>query len=876
VAGRADLDYAAMTASTRAQEVAIRPVNTSKAYDPKKIEFLRFCDAVFEDEPEPGRYFVTRRKAFMFVWYHAHRPKRSSGSVRNRASGEVGDDVTHVADERQVPPLNTDEYRQLLDTYGGDNLNENEALPDEAVAPPNCLGDSQVRAYSGAVRDVWADQHRRGINPLFWDGDINNIGLKSLMRLIRSREARVKHHNAHEKIDQEVIPFLLATKIEEIGLAFWNKALLVGQRVDSRTVLSALRDRFTYLMTTRAILRGESVLRADLSDLFSVSFRQTEGDPHDLQVLILQMAFGKTNRGRKLQGRAMRHKHPYECVMYALAMYLWFRFKHTGEMENPPDFTDNDEWFKIKLLVGSNVSIVKEHDGMEVIDRSAVTTQMHSATYASAVKGVLNALGIPTDKQCHIGRATGPRLAEMMELSEQQIQNLGNWEPSQRQEIYSEKIPLQALRVMNGHSHLRGSVYIPRFTMDIPLALQALAQQQIFPWAESKLADVQRASAADGRSRHTAAYFLNMLIQLRHLILQDTAEIMTYSEPRQHPLFTEPIFTSQLFGEYVAAMKTHLAQAPAADPLNMSMEAALPGVMNRFDQLQTCLNQLRELARTGAFQNTSLLEIVLVRIESLHERLEHLTNATDRHERLAHTLSVAFSDFANGSRPVAAVQPQFQPPPVPEAGNVVRFGFGASQVPLARAGALAPAPQLPQAANAAPWIPREPGHGAKLSVFHASFSALFDEYRGSGRSEAPGQEYNYDGKPIEGGFQALEAKGSAWRTPYYSNKERAHFCRVKKVVESVLKRMEASNDPDAVMYQLIEHYDALFAKASEEAMAKFNGDKTTDRRIELMTELLIDEEYLPPRQKRNRNRANEAQAPQQNRMQAPQARAMAV
>jgi hypothetical protein len=47
-----------------------------------------------------------------------------------------------------------------------------------------------------------------------------------------------------------------------------------------------------------------------------VSFEQATGDPHNIQVLILQLAFGKTNNGRKLQGRAMRHKSPYECILY--------------------------------------------------------------------------------------------------------------------------------------------------------------------------------------------------------------------------------------------------------------------------------------------------------------------------------------------------------------------------------------------------------------------------------------------------------------------------------------------------------------------------------------------------------------------------------
>jgi Centromere DNA-binding protein complex CBF3 subunit, domain 2 len=333
------------------------------------------------------------------------------------------------------------------------------------------------------------------------------------------------------------------------------------------------------------------VLNADLSDMFMVQFLQSRGDPHELQVWILQLAFGKVNSGKKLQGRAMRHKSPYECVLYALGMYLWYRFDKTGEMAYPPDFTDNHAWFKIKLLVPSQASIVKKRDdGQLVIDCSAVSTVMKSTSYAKGVKEVLKDLDLPTGKQGHLGRATGPRFAEMMELSESQIQNLGNWEPSQRQEIYSEKLPFQALRAMNGHPHERGSVYIPRFTLEIPTPLLALAKDQIFPWAESKLDEVARASAADGQSRFTAVYFLKMLIQLRHIILQDTAEIMTYGDPRPHPLFKEPIFSSQAFGGYVQMMRTHLAAAAASDPQNISMEAALPGVMNRFDQLQSCVN----------------------------------------------------------------------------------------------------------------------------------------------------------------------------------------------------------------------------------------------------------------------------------------------
>jgi hypothetical protein len=59
-------------------------------------------------------------------------------------------------------------------------------------------------------------------------------------------------------------------------------------------------------------------------------------------------------------------------------MYLWFRFKTTGEDQHPPDFTENMEWFFTKLLVPSQISIVNEVNGVEVVDRSGVSKEMRT------------------------------------------------------------------------------------------------------------------------------------------------------------------------------------------------------------------------------------------------------------------------------------------------------------------------------------------------------------------------------------------------------------------------------------------------------------------------------------------------------------------
>ena len=47
--------------------------NTILAYDPKKIEFQEFCDAVYPNEHNPR--IVTIKKNFTFMYYTAYRKK---------------------------------------------------------------------------------------------------------------------------------------------------------------------------------------------------------------------------------------------------------------------------------------------------------------------------------------------------------------------------------------------------------------------------------------------------------------------------------------------------------------------------------------------------------------------------------------------------------------------------------------------------------------------------------------------------------------------------------------------------------------------------------------------------------------------------------
>lgn len=299
-------------------------------------------------------------------------------------------------------------------------------------------------------------------------------------------------------------------------------------------------------------------------------------------------------------------------------------------------------------------------------------------------------------------------------------------------------------------------------------------------------------------------------------------------------------------------MRTHLAQAPADDPLNSAIERALPGVRERIDQRQGSLNhvgqRVENMEHALALVAEGMLSVnaVVTRLAQAAERQER---TSERQERLASSLSVLLASFANGSR-----QPDSTLPPLPPAG-VLQVGAPVSETGTDAMGTSDASLASAAAGTAAPWIPRLPGHGAKLSDFHASFSALFDEYRGSGVSTAPGQEYNYEGKPVPGGFRALEAAGStAWRR-LYTNKECAHFLRVKNVVESAFAVGEEAENPILAIGERVAVYDSLYAEAEQKCHSR-----TTDKKIEWMVKILRREGFLEEAKKRNRpSRANHEQ-----------------
>ena len=114
---------------------------------------------------------------------------------------------------------------------------------------------------------------------------------------------------------------------------------------------ASLRDRFHFLFTLGAVMRSDSLYRADLSDLCDFSFKQTrERDPY--HVVVLRVGSGKTVKDKAHFGKVMRHKDVTKCAVGALGFWLMARFSVTNE-NTTMDFSDNSTWFNSKLLIST-------------------------------------------------------------------------------------------------------------------------------------------------------------------------------------------------------------------------------------------------------------------------------------------------------------------------------------------------------------------------------------------------------------------------------------------------------------------------------------------------------------------------------------------
>ena len=363
--------------------------NTSLAYDPKVIEFKQFCDQVFGGLPlsgPQGRYNVNQTKVYGFFLYVAFRERKRRGRKKSVEDNTVVNNSV-VFDVKEWNRIAVTMKRATTGQILNSNPEELETLQlatkgrfcsafYKLIEPKKGVGFSTMVTTKAAIKKLWLSQVE-GTPLLSMEDEIFGLTFTKMMNIVKERKIRQARLNYVEKVDKDSAPMESVSHINVLEQSLFDHGVSTSGKfkASQKSVHSSLRNRFIFLCTTCGVLRGESMFKAELSDLYNIAVTQKK-DPHPFMILILQISAGKMNQnGYKIFGRMGRNFDVNVCPIGALGFYLMYRFHHSRELNNPEkpiDWTTNESWFNIKLLTQFGTT-----DNGECISDS---------TYSNAVK----------------------------------------------------------------------------------------------------------------------------------------------------------------------------------------------------------------------------------------------------------------------------------------------------------------------------------------------------------------------------------------------------------------------------------------------------------------------------------------------------------
>lgn len=463
--------------------------------------------------------------------------------------------------------------------------------------------------------------------PKTWD-EIWIPALEYLIKVAKKRAPKNKKKNYGEKLDHEFAPYSLVERFPDIEAATWNR----GQHC-IKSAFTWLRHRYCLLHSCHGILRCESIFKGELSDCLML---RVEATPHHMMILIQQLATGKTNQfGRKNFGRVMRHKQVELCGVGAFAMYLALRFHITKEFEHEDrdavdeeddnsvvnglfkysNWFDNQKWYDVKILIDA------------FNPKRDWTAMIRNNTYAQAMKSVLNELTLPSTHYVHLGRKIGPKRLELLETEAAQIDSLGGWANGMRDQRYSGKLPMEAIKQQAGYTNTRqkgGRVthLNARQGVTVPNVL-LLATPFAFCYEARRYMEQEMSGWHVNRPRpHAAMAYLDLMHQLNTIFLQDMAALWVLETERQeHPIYRLAVFHTDEWTAFVASMRSTLEDSNATTVAeeNRGVEQHLPGILDQFSGVRQVVIQSTDSVKTEVIAELKDLKDAMLGCQSLQK-----------------------------------------------------------------------------------------------------------------------------------------------------------------------------------------------------------------------------------------------------------------
>lgn len=569
----------------------MRPENTQKAMDPKAKEYFAFCDLVYPNDP--FKFTLDYMKVYKFMYYQSFREQKQRGGKKQQGGNELFD---------------LELFHELMAQFASYDPDSPEALGNYP-RPTRPIGKATFDQYKAVFRRLYKVQRAKNVLSLHWDS-IWMMGLDEMAKHVKTRAPKIKRQSYQEKVDGEFAPYLIVEQYPMIEEALWNDSKVVSRRM----IAARLRHRYSAQHLTAGILRCESLSKAEWSDFLGIIIPKKITDIDDMFCMINQIPLGKTNHGRTLYGRAVRHKDVRLCCIGGLSFYTQYRFFCTGEFEdfNTDDWVQRDKWFDVKVLVDVQAPDYKK--------------ELSKDTYGKHIGTILSRLKISCSKLCHLGRNLGARILEMLEEESEEIRRMGQWNPSIFDNSYSAKLPLGPMRKLAGFHSSNKMYYNPRTTC-IPEE-ELLRATPMGAWCYEALEGVLEVSN-DGENQ-TAIHTLKFFCELNKVFLQDAASMLIlHPERADHPIFHElSVFGTKEFETYKNKMEITLQSS--SDPIDASLETVLPGVHQRMQATQDAL-----------MANTAAVHAIDDRIDTLCDRIDlgltnvvqHLDNERARSDR---------------------------------------------------------------------------------------------------------------------------------------------------------------------------------------------------------------------------------------------------
>jgi hypothetical protein len=422
-----------------------------------------------------------------------------------------------------------------------------------------------------------------------------------------------------------------------------------------------------------------------------------------------------------------------------------YRFSITGEFEEMTceDWMDNKSWFDIKLLVDV-------HRGGDY-DKS-----MKNDSHGKAIKQVLMTLGIYAYHIVHLGRNLGAKLLEMLEEESEEIRKMGNWNPSIQDASYSTKLPMKPIRNLAGCQKAGGMYYNKRTVVEPPMEL--LLMTPVGSWVYQAKMWVDKANA-NGKGKTTAANFLNFMVALNRIFIQDLAAMMIHHPERvSHPVFHMELFRTvefqvsclfffsflfhvcflphvfSVFQTFKLKMQQELGKKDS--PLDANLQSVLPGVHHRLEVHREELGCLRgDVGR--------LTMAVELSMQVFNEKVDDIIAMNEEKNKVLGRMHIMVGSRLLGEASADGEgSPPSSPPPRPSA-------------------------------------PRQPDDCPKyhLSPSPKTFFAIYNEWYGGGP--------DFEDIPVPGGIAALELKFKARWRKHFAPHEIKEFSRRRMCINAI-------------------------------------------------------------------------------------------